>query len=171
MFLKGCGLAVVSAALVGLLCGFGADVRKAAPRDEFTISDWEFEWKIIKGDDAALSIVKTQEVTRVTLRARMDSLWLAPKEAEEVGAALARTDEYWAKLKGSEQDVSEDVKAGKHSVTFRMSTKYGFSVTVAEEGRFMAGRVGLSRDQAKTFAPHLQTAVKMAAFVDRKVNP
>jgi prophage DNA circulation protein len=100
----------------------------------------------------------------------MDSLSIVPKDAEPIGVVLAKVDDYWKKMKGGDTDVRESVEAGRYVVTFWNSPKYGFSVSVREAGRFAMSSVSLNRDAAKLFAPHMQKAQKMGAFVDGKIT-
>jgi prophage DNA circulation protein len=141
------------------------------PADEFTIEEYDFQWTVAKSGDAKLRVEKTQEATVIRLSNDMNWLTMVPKDAEAVGAVLAKVDEYWQKMKGSDKDMRESVEASKHVVTFWNSPEYGFSVSVKESGRFAMSSVSLKRDEAKLVAPHMQKAQKMAAFVDRKIAP
>jgi prophage DNA circulation protein len=165
------GLLIVAGLLVAactvVLSGQSATSH---PAEEFTVEEYDFEWIVAKSGDAKLSVEKTQEATVIRLSHGMNSLSMVAKDAEAVGAVLAKTDDYWKKMKGSDKDVRESVEGGKHVVTFWNSPKYGFSVSVREAGSFAMSSVSLKRDEAKLFAPHMQKAQKMAAFVDRKIT-
>jgi len=139
------------------------------PAEEFTIQEYNFEWIVAKSGDAKLRVEKTQDATVIRLSNDMDTLAMVPKDAEAVGAVLAKVDEYWKKMKGSDKDMWESVEAGKYVVTFWNSPKYGFSVSVKAAKHFALSSVSLKRDEAKLFAPHMQKAQKMAAFVDRRI--
>lgn len=161
----------------GILLAFGLTVSftamaaetKSAP-EQFTIDEYDFEWTVAKSGDAKFVVEKTQEATTVYIKSGdMGYLNLTPKDAEAIGTALAKTDQYWKTMKGSETDTTERVPVGKYVVTFSNDPKYGFSVSIREAERFSMSSVSLKRDQAKKLAPSMSKAVALAAFVDDKI--
>jgi hypothetical protein len=142
------GLLIVAGLVVAAFTLSGQSAT-SQPAEEFTVEEYDFEWIVAKSGDAKLSVEKTQEATVIRLSHDMHSLSMVAKDAEAVGAVLAKTDDYWKKMRGSDKDVRERVEAGKHVVTFWNSPKYGFSVSVREAGSFAMSSVSLKRDEAK----------------------
>lgn len=155
-----------------------SDRNKAKPANantvgadyDFQIKEFDFEWIVTKSGDAKLLVEKTHETTVIRLRQDMDSLSILPKDAEPIGIALSKADDFWAAMRGSDKDVQESVEVGKYEVTFRHSPQYGFSVWVQESGRYFMSNVSLDREAANLFAPHMQKAQEMATFVDQKIT-
>ena len=154
--------------LAGTVSARGAEQEKA-----FIIDEFDFEWVVAKSGKAKLVVNKTHETTRIILREggmMGDSMWLLPANAEAIGKALADVDKYFAKMRNSKNDVTESVEARDYRVIFNFSKKYGFSVVIRPKKRFSMSSLSLERSQAKAFAPHMQKAKAMVAYVDRKVK-
>ncbi len=149
-------------------------LTRAAPQEEeFVIEEYDFLWTVAKSGEASLIMRKTHETTRVVIRSggiMGDSLYVLPADAEAIGKALTDVDEYFERMRNSEDDVTEQVDAGNYRVAFRFSRQHGFSVWIRSTERFSMTSLSLDRSQAKGLAPHLQKAEAMAAFVDKKVQ-
>jgi hypothetical protein len=170
-------IGAIGGCIVGLgLTGLGAQETKrptTMPKDEFIIEKFDFEWIVVESGEAKLIVNKTHETTSIILRGggmMGNSLRFSPADTEAIGKALADVDKYFAKMRNAEKDVDEKVEVGAYRVTFGFEMKYGFHVYVAPKEQFSMSSVSLDRSQAKAFAPHMQKAKAMAAYVDKKVK-
>lgn len=147
-----------------------ATVLAATESDRFIIEEYSFTCPLAQSGDAILSVEKTHESTRLILKSGDDFVMLSPDEAASVGQALAATDKYWSKMKGSKVKTSDTVKAGEFSVTFAQDPRFGFAIAVSKPESFVFGRAALDRKQALDLAPHFSKAVERAAYVDKFID-
>jgi hypothetical protein len=146
-------------------------IKQTQRREPFAITKFDFDWFVVESGEAKLVVNKTQDVTRIILRGggmMGDWLWLLPEDAIAVGAALEDVDVFYAKMRNSQSDASNTTDAGNCTVTFRFFKEYGFSVGIKKKGQYNS--LSLDRSAAKAFAPHLQKAKEMVAYLDDKLN-
>jgi hypothetical protein len=135
------------------------------------IEEYRFEWTVAEAGKAKLFVEKTNETTRIRIYDEHNFLSMSPADAKLVGIALAQADKYYAKFKGSKEDVQDSLAAGEHEVTFRTSVKYGFGIYIREKERLAFGSTtSLDRKQAAAFAPYLKRADEMADQVDKVIG-
>ena len=142
--------------------------------DEFVIDKYQFDWTVQEFGQVKFEIIKTDESSYVRLYKDMglsSSIRLSGEEAVAIAAALAQTRDQFDRQKGAEQDVSETVDAGVYDVTFRTSTKYGFSVSIRNRSGFGMDTFMLDRSEAVRLQPQLEKAPKMLEFIEEKINP
>jgi len=146
--------------------------------EKFTFDNYYLLWDVWGNKTSGLGVDKTQDATFFWLggdnccTAPRVIRPISPKDAEDIGAVLARTDEFWNAMKSSAQPINRDVPVAHYVVTFSSSPTYGFNVFIStkDETR-LEDKLMLTRDEAKALAPYMQKARKMAAFVDQKIRP
>lgn len=168
------GIVMRLAVILLLLTGPGAYAQRPATSpsstESFIIDEYDFTWTVIKIGEATLKVAKDQETTKVAISSRNDYFSMSPADAEKVGAVLADTDKYYAKMKGAKADVNETVAAGECNVFFHQSIQYGFSVSLSGKESLSFSRVSLDRKAANALAPHLKKSVAMAKYVDKVID-
>ena len=90
------------------------------------------------------------------------------EDAEAVGAALARTDEYFNKLKGSKGQI-EKIRAGRIHVDFITTDKGDFRVSVTPD-KWMRVFATLKQTEANALAGPMKKAIRAGDLVDRKIK-
>ncbi len=160
----------VSLAVVAL-----GNVLRAADEDDLVIDEYNFTWTVAESGNARFQIEKDEKSTRAWLRCPSGSLLsfsgsfpMTPQDAEAVGAALARTDEFFEKLKGS-TEKSETIFTSKMRAVFSTSDHGDFLVSVTPKKWKKVGAT-LTKVQAKDLAVPMKKAVRAAALVDEKVK-
>lgn len=159
---------VLPLAALSLVLAVCIGASSSAPTEEFTVSSYDFTWTVAHVGDNRLRISKDRDRTVVQLNDDYGRVTLTGAEAEAVGVALANAEAAVARLRGG-KDAEEELKVGGCLVTFSYSQKYGYTVRVKSAERFSSG-VRLSLDAAREFAPHLQKASRMVAFINRKIS-
>jgi len=161
----------------------GAPVATApatsAAADEFVVQTWYFRWTVATNGTKSFGIEKTNKGVRAVVIGQIESLFLSPKAAHEIGDVLAQTDEYARKLAAKKaaltdklEEVSETVKTAEHTIVFRIDSTYGFLVSVRSmDGGATVASVLLDQKDANAFSASMQKAEAMAAYIDRKVKP
>ena len=145
-----------------LLCG-----SALADDEPFAIDEYEFEWKVASFDESKVSIVKTEETTRVLISKPYDSFDMASADAKAVGTVLLTTPSYFKKL-DSAAEASEVVEAGGCEVNF--SKREGrFYVSILRSG-ISSGVISLDRKQATSIAPYLIKSPQMIAYFDKIID-
>jgi len=151
----------------------------APAAEKFTFDNYYLLWELFWGEKTScLEAEKTQDATFFRLvgenccTAPCVIMSISPKDAEAIGAVLARTDEFWNAMKGSAQPINRDVPVAHYVVTFSSSPTYGFNVFISTNDKTsLDDKIMLDRNEAKALAPYMQKARKMAEFLDRKIRP
>lgn len=153
-----------------LFVAFSALAVQIGDAEEFSIDNWDFDWKVAESDKATLVFRKNAESTVVMIRENFDGIDLSPDDAENVGRVLLQTNAKASALKGS-TGKSEKIAAGKFTVSFYTGDSGSFYVSVKRDQQFSFRDITLNREQALAFAPHMARARRMAAHLDKMVNP
>ncbi len=145
-----------------------------ANAQEYTISDYDFTWRVTKAGDSSIAVQKNSSGVFIILRgsgAGLGRLSMTPSQAKAVGAVLKTTEEYYSKQKKNAVGKSEDeVSAGDYRVYFSSSARgKSFQVSVKKSGALAA--VLMNKDQALKMAKYLGDAEKMAALVNDRIKP
>lgn len=150
------------------LVAYTAGVVRADEGDELAIEDFHFTWTVAVAGNTRFLIEKDQKSTSAGLRYKAEAISMTVEDAAAVGEALARTDEYFEKLKDS-KGQSDSVRAGRIHVTFKTTDKGDFFVSITPE-KWMRVFATLKLDEAKALAGPMKKAVRAGAIVDRKVK-
>ncbi len=145
----------------------------------FTVQSWYFRWTVVARGVKAFAIEKTDKGVRTVLIGQIDSIWIPPASAREIGDVLAKTDDYAKKLqaraaalKDKTEPVLETVPTKDCTVTFRVNPTYGFVVSIRHaEGQANVASVLIDQADADALYPAMQKAEAMAAYIDKKINP
>jgi len=149
-----------------ILCIAGA--AAAEDDDKLVIDKYQFTWTLADVGRIQFQIQKDEKATKAALRFGLDSISMTLEEAEALGTALARTDEFAEKLKGTKRQ-SERVKTGTIHVDFVTTEKGDFRVQVAPD-KWMRTFATLHQAEAKGLAGAMKKAVKAGAIVDQKIK-
>ena len=143
---------------------------RAEDEGELKFDKFHFVWTLVETGKTRFLIEKNQTSTAAWLRTAYDKTSMTPEDAEAVGAALAKTDEFFEKLNGT-TDKSETINAGKSKfrVIFATSDKGDFCVSMAPE-KWMKEYASLTPAQAKELAGEMRKAKRAAAMVDQKIK-
>ena len=152
------------------VCAALGNVSLAAEEETYIIEEYSFEWLVEKAGEVEMKVEKTHESTTITLREKFHFLRMTPENAVKVGEALKTTDTFYAKMRGSKEEMRENVKAGEYIVSFSQDPKYGFSVNIRPAERFGISAISLERRTAVQLANQLTKAQSMAAYVDRVID-
>ena len=143
----------------------------AANKPEFVIEEYVFSWTVTEVDDIKFSIMKTNE----TIEARLyddnnHNLWMTATDGDAIAEVLGRTDEFYTKFKGKNEE-SEEVKIKGFIIEFWTSDKGAFYVSIDPDKELTTEGITLTRKEATTLAPVMAKSSRMCAFVDQKINP
>jgi len=145
-----------------------------ANAQEYTISDYDFTWRVAKVGKIRIIVSKTQKGVLVNLISpggRLARFSIPPSQTKAIGEVLLKADEYYNKQdKSSEMTGKDVVPVGNYKVTFSTSKKGSFQVSLAE-AKTVASAVLMRRDQALKIGEYLMNADKMVALVNERVNP
>jgi hypothetical protein len=145
-----------------------------ADEDQLVIDKFQFTWTVAAGGKAQFLIEKDNKSTKALLRhegAKLpgpNAISMTLEDAQAVGAALARTDEFLEKMKGTKDQI-ETIRAGKINVDFATTDKGDFRVRVTPE-KWMHVFATLNPADAKALAGPMKKAVQAGALVDRKIK-
>lgn len=141
---------------------------------EYVIDDYSFTWTVASHGEASLLIQKESDKLRVILHKKigisLESIYLLPTEAKEIGPILAKATEFYKKQKETSSDVSEDETVGDYVVTFRTSLKYGFSVSIRKSKGFSMGHFSLDRKEAVEISNQLTDIMDKVEFLDKSIS-
>jgi hypothetical protein len=150
-------------------------VAATATADEDLVIDrFQFTWTVAEVGTTQFLIEKDNKSTKAVLRHEGGKLpgpkaiSLTLEDAQAVGAALARTDEFVEKMKGTKDQI-ETIRAGKIHVEFATTDKGDFRVSVTPE-KWVHVFATLKPGEAKTLAGPMKKAVQAGALVDRKIK-
>jgi len=142
--------------------------------EEPKIEDYIFIWHVAKAGDVSMDIEKTPKTLQVVLQSPGGALGrvsATPSQAEVIGEVLKRADEYHEKQSKSQDRKSEDlVTAGDHKVYFTSKRGQNFTVSVRGPETF-GGAALMGHKEAVAMSAFLLQAKKLAALVDKKINP
>ena len=158
-------------ALAGtVFVAFVSGVLQADDESELKFDRFHFAWTLVETGKTRFLIGKDQTSTNAWLRTAYDKISMTPEDAEAIGAALAKTDEFFEKLNGT-TDKSEALSAGKSKfrVVFATSDKGVFYVSMAPE-KWMKEFARLTPAQAKELAGPMRKARRAAALVEQKIK-
>lgn len=142
----------------------------ALAAEPLVIEEYDFTWKVAESGKVRMLVVKDQDATTIRIVKEYDSISILPTDAKAVGAGLAQTDKFYAKLKGSQEDAREEIAAGDQRITFWNSPKFGFNVSIGEKESLVGRSIMLDRKQCAALAPHLKRAEDLAAHVDKVID-
>jgi hypothetical protein len=155
--------------VVGLAISFGT-----ANAQDYTISDYDFTWRVAKAGDVRVAVQKNPSGILIILRgpgAGLGRVSMTPSQAKAVGAVLKTTEEYYNKQKKNPVGRSEDmVSAGDYRVYFSSSAR-GKSFQVGVKTSDAAATVLMNKDQALKMGKYLGDAEKMTALVNDHIKP
>jgi len=138
---------------------------------EFKVENWHFTWTVAEKGEAKFQIVKTDERLTCVILRNFDALYPTAEQSSAIGGVLGKADEYFEKMRGSDADTTETVKAGNHNITFRWSAQFGFSITIRPDERMAMRSVRMDRAEAKEIASAMANAVKMVQYIDERIKP
>jgi tRNA pseudouridine-54 N-methylase len=149
---------------------FVSGALRADEEGDLKIDKFRFAWTIVESGKVRFLIEKDETSTQAWLRTAYDKISMTPEDAEAIGAALAKTDEFFEKLNGK-IEKSESIYAGKSKfhVIFATSDKGVFYVSMAPE-KSMKEFARLAPAQAKELAGAMRKARRAAALVDQKIK-
>jgi len=152
------------------MCVSFSPVNAEEPKIEYYI----FIWHVAKSGDVGMDIEKTQQGVKVILRSPggpLGRVSATPSRAEEIGEVLKKTDDYYEKQAKSQDRKSEDLVAvGDYKVSF--TSKRGRDFTVSVRGpEIFGGAALMGQKEAVAMSAFLLKAKKLAALVDKKINP
>lgn len=138
----------------------------------YAIDDFIFQWTVYSGNERAVRIRKDESKTQVVIAETGmigDSIYMSPETAVEIGQQLAKSAEMRKKF-GDQKDVSEKVEAGNYVVNFSTNKDGEFYIYIRSNERFSTKGIILSLKQANGLVRALSDSVKLAAYVDEKIN-
>lgn len=153
---------------VGLLAICAANAAWADDDDKLVIDKFHFTWTVAEVGSTHFLIEKDEKSTKAGLRYGVGTISMTLEDAEAVGVALARTDEFVEKLKGTKDQI-ETIKTGKIHVDFKTTDKGEFLVQVTPE-KWMRVFATLKQKEANALAGPMKKAVRAGALADRKLK-
>jgi hypothetical protein len=157
-----------TALTISLVVAVLSNVVWADEEDDLVIDNFYFTWTVAESGNARFQIEKDEKSTNAWLRVPSASFSMTPQDAEAVGAALTRTDEFFEKFKDS-TEKAETIRGGQIVVEFSTTDEGDFHVTVTPAKWKRVGAV-LTKTQARALAVPMKKAVRAAALVDEKVK-
>jgi hypothetical protein len=150
-----------------------ASAVEAEEDEELAIDRFHFTWTVVEAGKTQFLIEKDEKSTKAGMRHRGGlisggQISIALEDAEAVGIVLARTDEFFEKLKGT-KDQTERIKAGGMQVVFSTTDTGDFQVEVSPK-KWKRVFAILTRAEAKALAGPMKKAVKAGALLDQKIK-
>ena len=149
-----------------VMCAAGA--ATAQEDDGLVIDKFQFTWTVVEVGRTQFLIEKDAKATTAGLRHGAGSISMSLEDAQAVGRALARTDEFAEKLKDT-KDRIETIEAGKIHVDFKTTDSGEFRVQVTPE-KWMRVFATLKPTEARALAGPMKKAIHAGALVDRKIK-
>lgn len=157
---------IVSVLCLALLCNF-------AVAQDYTISDYDFTWRVAKIGVVRMAVQKTPKGVSIVLGSSgggLARLTMTPLQAKAIGDVLLKTGDYYDKqMKNQEPNAQEMVSAGDHRVYFTSSRGRKFQVSVRKSA--VGAAVLMNKDQALKIGKYLVDSEKMAALVNDHIRP
>jgi len=140
----------------------------------YVIKGYTFTWHVISIGSAKMEIQKTPKGLQVILGSLggvLATLSLAPSQAKAIGEVLKKTEDYYEEQSKSDDRKSDDtIEADKCKVTFSSKQGRDFQIAI-REAKIFSPEVLLSRSEAVVIGQYLRKAEKMAAFMDKRIQP
>jgi len=144
-----------------------------ANAQEYTIGDYDFNWRVAKVGDVRMDVQKNPKGVSIILRGPgggLARLNMTPPQAKIVGDVLKNTGAYYTEqMKRKDPNVDQMVTAGDHRVYFSSSRGKKFQVSVRKSAAGAA--VLMNKDQALKMGKYLGDAEKLAALVNERIRP
>lgn len=166
-----------NAVLVLALAALVAVPSLAGPktnRQKFVIDEYDFNWYVAKEGDFQVVVKKDQDKLQIVLRNSESfggSLYLDADEAVKIGEALAQTNKQYGELKAKGGDVNSRVETGEHAVSFSITKKSGFFVSIKSNESFSMDTLIIDKKSAQALSSHLKKSKEMVEFVDKRISP
>jgi hypothetical protein len=145
-----------------------------AHAEDFVIKDYIFTWYIGDAGNATIEIQKSPKGLAVILKSLggpLATLSIPPSQANMIGEALKKTEDYYEEQKKSDDlKSSKIVPAGNYKITFSSKQGSSFVAEISESKAFGAA-VLLSKEAALKIGRYLRKAEAMTAFVDKRIRP
>lgn len=157
---------IVSVLCLALFCNF-------ATAQDYTISDYDFTWRVVKIGDVRMTVQKTPKGVSIVLGSAgggLARLTMTPLQGKAVGDVLVKTGDYYDKqMKNRAPNDEEVISAGDHRVYFSSSRGRKFQVSVRKSA--VGAAVLMNKDQALKMGKYLVDSEKMAALVNDHIRP